>query len=55
MESSEPIIFRGPPDIPSGLSDVVKYKLETKAYKTKIRTVTWIFLELIAALLVCHS
>lgn len=52
MEDSEPVIFREPPSIPSGLSDIVKYKLEAKAYKQRVRTVTWIFLELMAALLV---
>ncbi len=52
MDPSEPVIFQEPPRIPSGLSEVVKYKLEAKAYKTRIRSVTWIFIEVIATLLV---
>jgi len=49
---SEPLIFQPPPSIPKGLSELVRYKLEAKAYKTKITTITSIFLELIATLLV---
>ena len=51
MDPFEPFSFQ-PPQIPSGLSEVVKYKLEAKAYKTRITTVTSIFLEIIATLLV---
>ena len=50
--TDHPFIFSGPPKIPTGLSKVVRYKLEAKAYKTRITTVTSIFLELIATLLV---
>ena len=49
---SEPIIFQEPPRIPEGLADVVRYKLEFKEYKTRIKTVTWIFIEVVATLLV---
>ena len=48
----KPIIFTEPPRIPKGLSGVVKYKLEAMAYKTRIKTVTWIFIEVIATLLI---
>ena len=46
----DPIIFKAPPQIPSGLSDVVKYKLEMNEYKLRTRTVLYIFLEVIGAL-----
>lgn len=48
----QPIIFQEPPTIPSGLTDVAKYKLQFKEYRTRIRSVTWIFIEIIATLLV---
>lgn len=44
--------FGEPPQIPSGLSEVIRYKLEAKAYKTRFTAVTSVFLQLIAALLV---
>ena len=47
----EPIIFRDPPTIPSGLSDVVTYKLKMKDYKLRTRTVTWISIQLLGTLL----
>ena len=46
------VIFMNPPQIPSGIDDVVKYKLQFNEYKTRIRSVTWIFIEVIATLLV---
>lgn len=50
--NSEPFIFAEPPKIPTGLSEIVRYKLEAKAYKTKVTAITSIFLELIATILV---
>jgi len=47
-----PSLFRGPPRIPSGLSELATYKLETNAYYKKIKNVTFIFIEIIATLLV---
>lgn len=52
MNRSEPIIFQTPPEIPSGLSDVLQYQLEAKAYKNRTRAVLYIFLEVIGALFV---
>lgn len=48
----EPVIFRPPPSIPSGLSDLARYKLEINDYKLRLRSVTWIFLEVIGTILV---
>ena len=48
----QPFIFAEPPKIPSGLTEIVRYKLEAKAYKTRITSITSIFLELIATILV---
>ena len=48
----EPVIFQEPPQIPEGLTDVMRYKFQFNEYKTRIRSVTWIFIQLIATLLV---
>ena len=52
MQESTPIIFQEPPRIPESVTGVLRYKLEAKAYNQKIRTITWIFLELLGVLLV---
>ena len=49
---SQPVIFQEPPRIPDNLSDVVRYKLESKAYKTRVRSVANFTLEIIGIILV---
>ena len=48
----QPIIFQSPPSIPSGLSDVMRYEFQMTRYKQRIKTTTWIFIELIGTLLI---
>lgn len=48
----EPVIFQEPPQIPEGLNDVMRYKFQFNEYKTRIKSITWIFIQLIATLLV---
>lgn len=52
MSETTPAIFREMPSIPSGLSALVKYKLDLNAYKTRIKSTTWIFIEIIGTLLI---
>ncbi len=52
QQQYEPVIFQKPPSIPEGLSELVKYKLEIKEYQDRIKTVLYIFLEVIGALFV---
>ena len=47
-----PSIFSGPPAIPKEITGIVKYELQANAYYKKLKNVTAIFLELLAALLV---
>ncbi len=52
QQQFDPVIFQNPPEIPAGLSDLVKYKLEINEYRDRIKTVLYIFLEVIGALFV---
>lgn len=49
---SSPALFNGLPEIPSGLSEVMRYKFEMSQYKQRIKGTTWIFVQMLAALLV---
>ena len=49
---SEPALFRSLPQIPSGLSDVMKYRFEMNQYKQKIKGTTWIFIQILASILI---
>ena len=48
---SDPAIFSEMPTIPSGLTDVMKYKFKMNEYKTKIKATTWIFIQIIGTIL----
>jgi len=52
MSDTVPAIFKEPPQIPEGLTDLMRYKFEMNQYKLRIKSTTWIFLELIGTLLV---
>jgi hypothetical protein len=46
-----PVIFQPPPQIPSGLPDLIRYELELRDYKLRTRSVLYIFLQVIGSLL----
>lgn len=45
-------IWEGPPSVPKGLDDIVYYKLLSKRYFNNLKSLTWIFIEIMTALLV---
>lgn len=45
-------LLKGPPQIPQGLSEVIYYKLANKEYFNRLKSLTWIFVQIIASLLV---
>lgn len=45
-------LFSGPPTIPSSLTDTVKYKLESRQWFNRLKSLIWIMLEIISALFV---
>ena len=45
-------ILEGPPEIPSGLDRVLYYRLASKKYFNNLKSLTWIFIEMVATLLV---
>lgn len=47
-----PIIFQNPPRIPAEASGVVLYKLLAKEYNNRMKQVGWLFIQLVATLLV---
>lgn len=46
------LLFQGPPSIPKDLDKVLYYKLATKEYFNRLKSLTWIFLEIVGAILV---
>lgn len=46
------LLFEGPPSIPKDLDKVLYYKLATKEYFNRLKSLTWIFLEIVGAVLV---
>lgn len=45
-------ILDGPPEIPQGLDKILYYKLSSKKYFNNLKSLTWIFLEIMGTLLV---
>jgi len=45
-------ILQGPPELPFGLDKVLYYKLATKKYFNNLKSLVWIFIEVMATLLV---
>ena len=45
-------LLKGPPDIPGNLDDVLYYKLASKKYYETVKTLVWIFIQIMATLLV---
>ena len=46
------LILKGPPSIPKDLDKVLYYKLATKEYFNRLKSLTWIFLEIVGAILI---
>jgi len=44
-------LLAGPPDIPQGLDKVLYYKLSSKKYFNNLKSLTWIFIQIMATLL----
>lgn len=45
-------VFQGPPPIPNQLDPIIKYKIETRRYFNTIKAIVWIFIQIIATMLV---
>lgn len=45
-------LLDGPPEIPQGLDKILYYKLSSKKYFNNLKSLTWIFLEIMGTLLV---
>lgn len=45
-------LLAGPPEIPQGLDKVLYYKLSSRKYFNNLKSLTWIFIEIMATLLV---
>lgn len=45
-------ILEGPPKIPKGLDDILYYKLASKQYFNHLKSLVWIFIQIMATLLV---
>jgi len=46
------LLFNRPPEIPKGLDNVLLYKLQSQKYFKELKSFIWIFIEIIATLLV---
>lgn len=46
------LLFQGPPEIPQNLDKLVYYKLATREYFNRLKSLTWIFLEIMATVLI---
>lgn len=44
-------LLAGPPNIPQGLDKVLYYKLSSKKYFNNLKSLTWIFIQIMATLL----
>lgn len=45
-------ILEGPPEVPNHLDDIVYYKLQSKQYYERLKSIVWIFVQIVATLLV---
>jgi hypothetical protein len=45
-------LLRGPPKIPKGIDEVLYYKLSSKKYFDTLKTLVWIFIQIMATLLI---
>lgn len=47
-----PSLFAGPPPIPQNITGILKYEIQSNAYYKRLKNVTWLFLEIIASILI---
>lgn len=45
-------ILNGPPNIPKDIDEILFYKLSTKKYFNELKSLVWVFIQLMATLLV---
>ena len=45
-------ILQGPPELPLGIDEVLYYKLSTKKYFNNLKSLVWIFIEIMTTLLI---